>query len=146
MKRMRTFGCRCVKKTPTFYSVLTVQQLGLYFVTRGEESRAIESFYKALFISQDNVSATLHLTNVYLSSQSPTIRSSAYGAVDLAVGMLEATTKGSGWDVPEAWYLLARAYHLQGRSERERECLVNALNLSEVRGVRDIGVATGWCL
>jgi len=121
-------------------------QLGLYFATRGEESKAIESFCKALFISQDDVSATLHLANLYLSSQSPTIRSSAYGAVDLAVGMLEATTKGSGWDISEAWYLLAKAYHMQGRSERERECLVKALSLSEVRGVRDIGIAVGWCL
>ncbi|KLO16848.1 hypothetical protein SCHPADRAFT_937555 [Schizopora paradoxa] len=121
-------------------------QLGLYFITRGEESKAIESFDKALYVSQDDVSATLHLANVYLSSQSSRIRSSSYGAVDLAVGMLEATTKGSGWDIPEAWYLLAKAYHMQGRPDRERECLVNALRLSEVRGVRDIGAAIGWCL
>lgn len=68
------------------------------------------------------------------------------GNIDLAAGMLESLTRGTGWDVPEAWYLLAKAYKLQGRRERERECLAFALELSEKRGVRDIGNAIGWCL
>src|SRR6266567_3520020 len=33
--------------------------------------------------------------------------------VDLAAGMLGHLTKGRGWDVPEAWYYLARAYGMQ---------------------------------
>ncbi|THH06231.1 hypothetical protein EW145_g4227 [Phellinidium pouzarii] len=121
-------------------------QLGLYFSARGEEGRAIEAFHKALFIAQDSVSATLHLSQLYLTSHAPFLRSSTYGAVDLAAGMLEALTRGPGWDVAEAWYLLAKAYRMQGRAERERECLVFALGLAEVRGVYDIGVAIGWCL
>jgi len=120
-------------------------QLGLYFCARGEESKAIESFQKALFVAQDDCSAVIHLCNLYLTSQLPLIRSSTYGAVDLAVGMLEALTKRVGWDVPEAWYLLAKAYGIQGRRQRERDCLVFALGLAEVRGVRDVGVALGWC-
>lgn len=60
--------------------------------------------------------------------------------------MLEALTHGPGWDVAEAWYLLSKAYGLQGRKERERNCLMFALGLSEVRGVRDVGSAIGWCL
>ena len=50
--------------------------------------------------------------------------------VDLAAGLLENLTNGEGWDVPEAWYFLAKAYKLQGRRERERECLSFALSLS----------------
>lgn len=65
--------------------------------------------------------------------------------VDLAAGMLSYLTKGKGWNVPEAWYYLAKAYGLQGREEEEKEILKLALELSERRGVRDIGSALGWC-
>lgn len=65
--------------------------------------------------------------------------------VDLAAGMLSYLTKGKGWNVPEAWYYLAKAYGLQGRKEKEKEILRFALELSERRGVRDIGSALGWC-
>lgn len=60
--------------------------------------------------------------------------------------MLESLTRGGGWDVPEAWFLLAKGYGLQGRRKRERDCLLFALGLAEVRGVRNVGVAVGWCL
>ncbi|KAF8152244.1 hypothetical protein B0H34DRAFT_724464 [Crassisporium funariophilum] len=66
--------------------------------------------------------------------------------VDLAAGMLAYLTKGKGWDVPEAWYYLAKAYGMQGRKEKERETLKLALGLSERRGVRDVGWALGWCI
>lgn len=66
--------------------------------------------------------------------------------VDLAAGILSHLTKGTGWDVPEAWYFLAKAYGLQGRKDRERECLSFALGLSESRGVREIRAALGWCI
>ena len=66
--------------------------------------------------------------------------------VDLAAGLLSDLTRGAAWDVPEAWYFLARAYKLQGRRDRERECLNYALSLSQTRGVREIAVAIGWCL
>jgi hypothetical protein len=65
--------------------------------------------------------------------------------VDLAAGMLSYLTKGKGWNVPEAWYYLAKAYGLQGRKEKEKEIFRLALELSERRGVRDIGSALGWC-
>ncbi len=66
--------------------------------------------------------------------------------VDLAAGILSDLTKGAGWDVPEAWYYLAKAYGLQGRKEGERESLERALRLAEGRAVRDVGAALGWCL
>jgi tetratricopeptide (TPR) repeat protein len=65
--------------------------------------------------------------------------------VDLAAGMLSYLTRGKGWNVPEAWYYLAKAYGLQGRKEKEKEILRLALELSERRGVRDVGSALGWC-
>ncbi len=68
------------------------------------------------------------------------------GAVDLAAGMLSSFTKGPGWDVPEAWYLLAKAVSLQGRPERERECLTYALGLIEGKPIRDIRVALDCAL
>ena len=121
-------------------------KLGLYFHARGEDEKAIESFNKALFIAQDSISATIHLSRLYLKSSSPRVRSGDFGAVVLAVGMLEALTRGAGWDVAEAWYLLAKGYGIQGRKERQRECLVFALGLAEVRGARDLKDALGWCL
>ena len=75
------------------------------------------------------------------SSETPLLNSD----VDLAAGMLSYLTKGKGWNVPEAWYYLAKAYGLQGRKEKEKEILKLALELSERRGVRDIGSALGWC-
>jgi hypothetical protein len=66
--------------------------------------------------------------------------------VDLAAGILSHLTRGTGWDVPEAWYFLAKAYRMQGRKESEMECLSLALKLSENRGIREIGAAIGWCI
>ena len=119
-------------------------QLGLYFSALGNEDKAIQAFNKALFISQDDCAATIHLCRLYLS-QDPS-RPTSKGSVDLAAGLLEQLTHGPGWDIAEAWYLLAKAFGLQGRKTRERECLVFALGLAETRGVRDIGVAIGWCI
>lgn len=61
--------------------------------------------------------------------------------------MLSYLTKGKGWNVPEVWYYLAKAYGLQGRKGEEKETLRLALELAERRGVRDFGSALGWhCL
>jgi hypothetical protein len=95
----------------------------------------------------------VHLAQQYLNpaiGQTTAIASeeseSRKGAVDLAAGMLSSFTKGPGWDVPEAWYLLAKAVALQGRRERERECLTYALGLVEGKPIRDIRVALDCAL
>ncbi|GLB40656.1 putative tetratricopeptide repeat [Lyophyllum shimeji] len=125
-------------------------QFGLYYVALGRQEHALEAFQKALFINQDDVSASVHLARLYLSlhetqaDKTPTSTSSV--KVDLAAGILGQLTRGNGWDVPEAWYYLAKAYGLQGRKQRERECLEFALGLSRCRGIREIGAAVGWCL
>ncbi|KAI8995256.1 hypothetical protein BD414DRAFT_506072 [Trametes punicea] len=127
-------------------------QLGLYYMALDEDHKALEAFQKALFIAPNDVSATIHLCRVHLAAvqdhgkPGAGLDPSDRDNVDLAVGLLSALTKGAGWDVPEAWYFLAKLYGLQGRQDRERECLCYALTLSENRPLRDVGVAVGWCL
>ncbi|KAK1228134.1 hypothetical protein PQX77_008817 [Marasmius sp. AFHP31] len=129
-------------------------QLGLYHLAMGQKHHAIDAFQKALFIDPDDVGACVHLARVYLSppptssSLSPTSTHPTPENIDLVAGLLSHLTEGRGWDVPEAWYFLGKAYGMQGRERvgRERECLGRALGLSEGRGVRDLDAAVGWCL
>uniref|UniRef100_A0A8H7XRF8 TPR-like protein n=1 Tax=Psilocybe cubensis TaxID=181762 RepID=A0A8H7XRF8_PSICU len=146
-------------------------QLGLYYFALGLYQHAVDTLQKARFICSDDVGATVHLARLYLDPSincklhptdaetppsSPTSGSGSFtqgappsstsASIDLAAGMLAHLTKGRGWDVPEAWYFLAKAYGMQGRKDKERETLKIALEFSEKRGVRDIGSALGWCL
>src|SRR5262245_28157871 len=108
-------------------------QLGLYYNSLGQDRLAVEAFQKALFISPDDVSASIHLCRLYLASSASSLSKSKSSTdidpdnVDLAAGMLSHLTRGAGWDVAEAWYFLAKAYGLQGRKDRERSCLAYAL-------------------
>ncbi|KZO97334.1 hypothetical protein CALVIDRAFT_563124 [Calocera viscosa TUFC12733] len=111
-------------------------QLGLYFAAMENPRLAIESFHKALVIDPDHVPASVHLAQQYLAIES----------ADLASGLLMAITQGSGWDVAEAWYFLAKACEKLGRRERERECLVYALRLEESKPIRPLGKAVPRCL
>ncbi|TFK35798.1 hypothetical protein BDQ12DRAFT_687572 [Crucibulum laeve] len=120
-------------------------QLGLYYAALGHHQNAVDALQKALFTNPDDISATVHLSKLYLEGDGKESEVTR-GNVDLAAGMLSHLTRGRGWDIPEAWYFLAKAYRLQGRSERERKALENALELSERRGVRDTGSALGWCI
>ena len=111
----------------------------------------METLQKALFLSPDDVPAAVHLCRLYLTSPGASRRRTADGGidpqnVDLASGLLSHLTSGPGWDVPEAWYYLAKAYGMQGRTAKEKECLRRALQLSEKRGIREIQSAVGWCL
>ncbi|KAI5983730.1 hypothetical protein EDC04DRAFT_3008055 [Pisolithus marmoratus] len=119
-------------------------QFGLYHHALGHERQAAQAFQKALFISPDDVSAAVHMSRLYLDSGAD--GDVDMDKVDLAAGLLGYITRSRGWNVPEAWYYLAKAYGLQGRKEQERECLVKALKLTEQRCIRDIGLAVGWCL
>ncbi|KAI0065171.1 hypothetical protein BV25DRAFT_1798883 [Artomyces pyxidatus] len=125
-------------------------QLGLYYTALGHSHRAVQAFNKALFISPDNVAASIHLCQVYLSLTGPhtpyETPETEPDNVDLAAGMLSDLTKGVGWDVAEAWYFLGKANGMRGMRDRERECLNFALGLAEGRPLRDLGVAVGWCL
>ncbi|KAF8630555.1 hypothetical protein AX17_005367 [Amanita inopinata Kibby_2008] len=128
-------------------------QLGLYHAALGQRQHAIDALQKALFISSEDISATVHLARLYLMSEAATPGDDSgsrgkvrQGDIDLAAGLLSHLTRGTAWDVPEAWYYLAKAYGLQGQKDRERECLAFALELSAHRGVREISAAIGWCI
>ncbi|KAG9033151.1 hypothetical protein FRB95_000493 [Tulasnella sp. JGI-2019a] len=120
-------------------------QFGLLCSARGEDSLAFESLHKAIVIDQDHVGALVHLAQQYLKP-TPDSKTPSSGNVDLAAGLLTGLTEGQGWDIPEAWYFLAKACGLQGRRERERECLVYALQLQETRCIRSLRTAVPRCL
>ncbi|KAG8923913.1 hypothetical protein FRC02_010802 [Tulasnella sp. 418] len=115
-------------------------QLGLYHAAQNNVPAAIESLHKALVLEQDHTAALVHLAQQYLTPPSPT-QTPPPGHVDLAAGLLTGLTQGPGWDVPEAWYFLAKACGLRGQKERERECLIYSLKLQETRCVRALGLA-----
>ncbi|KAG6874001.1 hypothetical protein C0995_007958 [Termitomyces sp. Mi166 len=125
-------------------------QLGLYYTAHGQQEHAMDAYQKALFINPDDVSASVHLARLFLARHEARAElASGTGSsndVDLAAGLLSHLTRGNGWNVPEAWYYLAKAYGLQERKKRERECLDFALLLSASRGIREIGAAVGWCI
>jgi tetratricopeptide (TPR) repeat protein len=126
-------------------------QFGLYHHALNHDRQAIEAFQKALFMSPDDVSASVHMCQIYLTPRAPS-RSSESGAdpdpdkVDMSAALLGYMSRGPGWDVPEVWYFLAKAYGLRGQKDKQRECLTTALSLSENRCIRDLGGAVGWCL
>lgn len=150
MRIIPTYGCRYGPRYISIISSLTAVQLGLYYIAMNDSYHASEAFRKALFINPDHVPATVYLCQIYLTSEASSTTQGEKKVdgqnVDLAAGLLSDLTNGPGWDVPEAWYYLAKAYKLQGRRDRERECLNFALTLSQRRGVRDITTAVGWCL
>ena len=121
-----------------------------------DAAHAIESLSKALVIDPDNVAATIHLAQLYLlpgscdvsMSQSPAnCETTKASGPEMVAGMLDSFTRRAvGWDVPEAWYFMAKATGLQGRKERQRECLAEALRLEEGRPVRNLKVALPCCL
>jgi tetratricopeptide (TPR) repeat protein len=139
----------------------------LYYNALGHTQHAISTLQKALFIDPDDVSATVHLARLYLTPPPPSAAASptttttesstntstepspatanrpSQSDIDLACGLLTASSRGRGWDVPEVWYYLGTAYRLQGRAVKEGEALERALRLSEGRGVREVGAAVG---
>lgn len=126
--------------------LLTMPQLGLYYHALGDEQKALQALHKALFIAPEHVSAIIHICKIYLSPPCPGMDEVDPDRVELAAGLLSDLTNGDGWDVPEAWYYLAKAVKMQGRVEKERECLISALKLAEVTRVREISDAVGWTL
>ncbi|KAG1864925.1 hypothetical protein DFJ58DRAFT_655520, partial [Suillus subalutaceus] len=91
------------------------------------------------------ITASVHLCRIHLSTKSSTDAIDS-DKVDLVAGILGHVTRGPGWDVPEAWYYLTKAYGLQHCKDKERESLATALALSDRRSSNDIGRAVGWCL
>jgi tetratricopeptide (TPR) repeat protein len=121
-------------------------KLGLYHHALGDEQKALQALHKALSIEPEYVSAIIHICKIYLSPPCTDVEELDPDRVELAAGLLSDLTNGDGWDVPEAWYYLAKAAKMQGRIEKERECLIYAFGLAEVTRVREISDAVGWSL
>ena len=154
------FGCRYMMifllHRRTKHADQSAEQYALYLLEVREPDQATESLYKALMIEPDHVPATIHLAQLFLT---PSIASKAKldptgtddsvrrEAIDMTAGMLESFTRRAvGWNIPEVWYFLAKATGLQGRRERQRECLAEALRLEEGRPIRSLAVAFPPCL
>jgi len=131
---------------PLTEPVFVSTKLGLYHQALGDEQKALQALHKALFIAPEHVSAIIHICKIYLSPPCTDVDALDPDRVELAAGLLSDLTNGDGWDVPEAWYYLAKAAKMQGRVEKERECLIYALRLAEVTRVREISDAVGWSL
>lgn len=131
-------------------------QYALYLSAVGEPDQVIESLSKALIIDPDHVSASIHLSQIFLDPSAVSkARLDPIGseesvrreAIDMAAGILESFTRRAvGWNVAEAWYFLGKAVGLQGRLERQRECLAEALRLEEGRPIRALAIAFPPCL
>jgi len=146
METIPRFGYRWATSSWKFISLLNPPKLGLYYYALGDEQKALQALHKALFIAPEHVSAIIHICKIYLSPPSPGVDELDPDRVELAAGLLSDLTNGDGWDVPEAWYYLAKAAKMQGRIEKERECLIYALRLAEVTRVREISDAVGLSL
>lgn len=101
-------------------------QLGLYHVSLENFAAALPAFTKSILLRPDHPPSIVSLSKLYLTT----------GQIELAHSLLNQLTQDAGWDVPEAWYYLAKVCEAQGRLERSRECLVYALDLEESKPCR----------
>ncbi|ORY62875.1 hypothetical protein BCR35DRAFT_334838 [Leucosporidium creatinivorum] len=116
-------------------------QLALYHTAQSDLSIARTCLAKSLSFVPDHSPALVLLSRLYLT-EATTTPSGLTKKLPFAEGILETLTKRQGWDSPEAWFELSRCFKLapgvEGRrKERERECLVWALQLEETRAVRE---------
>ncbi|KPV78685.1 uncharacterized protein RHOBADRAFT_51121 [Rhodotorula graminis WP1] len=146
-------------------------QTALLHLVRGEVARAREALTKGLSFDPAHVASRVLLARVYLSAPAsgdgapatpysaapppppshltsavPPLASPRGGlalSLPLAEALLSTLTAHGGWDVPEAWAELARCYRVcePRRADKERECLVWALQLEETRPVRPLARA-----
>ncbi|KAM0793005.1 hypothetical protein ACM66B_000498 [Microbotryomycetes sp. NB124-2] len=118
-------------------------QFALLNSAKGDDDTARTCLHKALSCAPDHLPASLSLARLYISpclGDKPD-SSAIDRKLPFAEGLLETLTKRHGWDSPEAWFELSKCFKLKGdklgrRRERERECLVWALQLEETRSVR----------
>ncbi|CAG8783137.1 12110_t:CDS:2, partial [Dentiscutata erythropus] len=91
---------------------------------------AITSFHKALAIDGNHVPTLIHLARTYIETDN----------IDIAEGLLESVTKGSGWDCAEAWLYLGKICQNTNRVKRAKDCLWYALDLEESSPVRPFSI------
>ncbi|GAA5915327.1 uncharacterized protein JCM6883_002403 [Sporobolomyces salmoneus] len=120
-------------------------------IAQGETSLARKTLQKAFSFETDHLPSLILFSRLYLtppsSSPSPSSSSSSSSWVTtqlpFAESLLDTLTQKQGWDSPEAWFELSKCYKETGRKEKEKECLVWALQLEETRGLRGLGKSLG---
>jgi predicted Zn-dependent protease len=102
----------------------------------GDLPLSLETLAKAHALDPDSPQAVIRLAETYIQSKE----------FDMAHGLLNSFTQGKGWDVPEAWYFLAKACEGQrGRHGRVQECLLYALQLEKGKACRPLrGTVPRW--
>lgn len=114
----------------------------MYYLAKSNLQQAQTCLHKSLSFELDHPPALVLLSKLYLTGCKPgDTRQVLSKQLPFAEGILETLTKRQGWDAPEAWFELSKCFQLQQdasgrRKERERECLVWALQLEETRSVR----------
>ena len=111
----------------------------------------MDLFDRALFVDVDHPLATVGLANILLDISTPTTNDEPPATCSAesedgilisrnrALGLLQQLTGSPrGWDAPEAWFALAKAYELGGELERAKVALWKCIALEDCRGVR------GW--
>ncbi|KAF3929707.1 hypothetical protein AA313_de0206612 [Arthrobotrys entomopaga] len=92
---------------------------------------AQKCFETALSLSPDHPLAIVGLSRLLLSNEKDS------AARDRASGLLQTLTKlGTGWDMSEAWFELAREYEMSGAMEKAKEVYWWVVQLEDTRGVR----------
>ncbi|KAI8597727.1 hypothetical protein EDD21DRAFT_310413 [Dissophora ornata] len=101
-------------------------QLGLLYAAQGDQETAGVSFKKALALAPFHPSCLARVGRFYLDE----------GALEMAEGVLESTTRSQGWDCAEAWFYLGKVFEASDRLTRAKECLWYALDLESSRPIR----------
>ncbi|BEI84707.1 hypothetical protein CcaverHIS002_0501080 [Cutaneotrichosporon cavernicola] len=101
-------------------------QLGLWNCAAGKAEDAQAAFTKSLLLRPDYPPGAVGVARLHVEA----------GAVDLAHSLLSQLVQDRGWDVPEAWFALAKVCERQDRHARARECLLYALQLECTRTCR----------
>lgn len=112
-------------------------QLASIHIAKGETKLARSSLQRAFSYSIDHLPSLILFSRLYLTPTSPSDTTYIHKQLPFAEALLDTLTKKRGWDCPEAWFELSRCYKLTGRGEKEKECLVWALQLEETRAVRE---------
>ncbi|EIE86446.1 hypothetical protein RO3G_11157 [Rhizopus delemar RA 99-880] len=103
-------------------------QIGKVLIAQGQRAAALDAFKKSLVIEPEHGLTCISLASVYLDMNE----------YELAEYLLEKTTRGTGWNQPEAWYLLSKVYMKQENLIDAKQCLMYALQLSETNTIQPL--------
>ncbi|GAA95304.1 uncharacterized protein L969DRAFT_292814 [Mixia osmundae IAM 14324] len=106
-------------------------QLALYHLATANENLATTALSKALSFSLDHIPAVIHMSTLFIDA----------GSFELAEGLLNILTQTNGWDVPEAWLLLAKVNEATRRPQKAQDCLIYGVQLEETRPLRPLALA-----